>query len=500
MRAICKRLAFILGPYLLLAVVATVSVGLNLDLSAPPRFDGAGYAVLGEALASGRGYCEINKPMSPPHDHFPPGYPAALALLWRFTGRSVVVAHLFSSVCTVTTVLLAFGWLRTIYPPRSALTLGLALALNWSWGRVGGSIQSEPIFMLWEFLAILATVHSSRHNSDHNTGAGIALGVALAACILVRHVGLCVAAAAIVDLGLRGRWKVLVPASLTTVVLVLPWVIWLVRVHHHTQIGLLTHEGLAARITTQAFFYVQRLPDQITGPFVEVATVLRGSWVIATAANLWAVMVTGIMIWGWVRTLRTPRRRLAGIMAITMLALLLVWPFTEAGRFLIPLVPFLLVGLTEGLASGIYWARVRRPRQWAVVMVMVISVPYAAYAVLNGRAQAQRLSHADFDAACQWIARQTVRPGPVLTRHPGEAFWQTDRPTVEPDSADPTEIDGLISRLGIVYLLIDENRYVNAASNPLAQYVEQYPDRVALVWSGSHGTGSIRVFETQRMK
>jgi len=47
--------------------------------------------------------------------------------------------------------------------------------------------------------------------------------------------------------------------------------------------------------------------------------------------------------------MRTPRRRLAGLIALFTLALLLVWPFTEAGRFLFPIVPFLLVGATEAL-------------------------------------------------------------------------------------------------------------------------------------------------------
>ena len=286
-------------------------------------------------------------------------------------------------------------------------------------------------------------------------------------------------------------------AGLTVTVLVLPWVVWLAMVHHRTQVGLLTQDGLPARIAGQALFYLQRLPDQITGPFVEVGTVLHRSPAVAVVANVWAAVATGIMVWGWIRALRTPRRRLAGIIAFTTLALLLVWPFTEAGRFLIPLVPFLLVGLTEGLAHVMALAGLRRPRDWAVAIILVASVPYAAYSIVNGRADAQRRIHADFDAACQWIAGHATRPGPVLTRHPGEVFWQTGRLAVEPDSADPDAIDRLIDRLGVTYLLIDEDRYVNAASSPLKQYVERYPDRVGFVWAGNPGMASVRVFETR---
>src|ERR1700746_1263336 len=107
MRQLRNRPGSILGPSLLLALSVAVSIGLNTDLSSPPRFDGAGYAVLGEALASGRGYREIDMPGAPRHAHFPPGYPAALALLWRLVGRSAPAAHVFSAACTAAAVLLA---------------------------------------------------------------------------------------------------------------------------------------------------------------------------------------------------------------------------------------------------------------------------------------------------------------------------------------------------------------------------------------------------------
>jgi hypothetical protein len=476
--------------YLLLAFGAAVSIGLNIDLSSPPRFDGAGYAVLGESLASGQGYREIDRPGAPRHAHFPPGYPAALAFLWRTTGRSVVAAHGLSAACMVASVLLAGRWFRTLYPPRQALILGLALALNWTWGRIGGAIQSEPFYILWEMLAVLAVVRAGRRGGASD---GIVLGITLAACVLTRHVGVCLVAASAIELGLRGRGRALAAAMLTSTVLVFPWIVWLLLVHHKTQVGLLAQAptGLAAR----GLFYLQRFPDQITGPFVEVATVFQRSGAIAGVANVWAAVATAVLIWGWARALRTPRRRLAGLVAFLTLALLLVWPFTEAGRFLIPLLPFVLVGATEGIAGLLGCLTRRRRRDWAVALVLAASIPYAAYAIVSGRALAQRRTHADFDAACQWIARHATPTGPVLTRHPGEVFWQTGRRTIPPDPPDPVSIEHLIDRVGVAYLLIDDARYANAEPNPLGRYVERFPGRVALVWERNRNSASVRIYE-----
>jgi hypothetical protein len=348
--------------------------------------------------------------------------------------------------------------------------------------------------MVLELAAILAATRAGTSGSVKD---GIGAGVALAGCVLVRQVGVCLVAAALVDLGLRRRWQAVAAAGATVVMLIVPWAAWQAVVRHNTQAEFLLQDGLADRIAGQAAFYLQRIPDQITGPLVEIATVFHRLASLGVVVNLWAVLATGVTIWGWARTLPSQRRRLAGLVAFITLALLLVWPFAEAGRFLIPLVPFLLVGATEGLARVAVWVRMNSPRNRAAAMLLLFSVPYAAYAVATGRAAAQRLTHSDFDRACQWLAGPAARPGLVMTRHPGEVFWQTRRQAVAPEPADPTAIARRIDRLGITYLLIDEDRYANQAESPLARYVRHYPDRAALVWSRKRGMASTQIWETR---
>ena len=132
------------------------------------------------------------------------GYPAALAMLWKITGQSLAAAHLFSCACTVAATLAAWLWFRRLYSPRVAFILSLALALNWSWGRAGGAILSEPLFLLLGQLALLAAVRAGRCGG---VAAGVVLGALLAACVLTRHVGISLAGALGIDLVLRRRWK-----------------------------------------------------------------------------------------------------------------------------------------------------------------------------------------------------------------------------------------------------------------------------------------------------
>jgi Dolichyl-phosphate-mannose-protein mannosyltransferase len=477
----------------ILAVVTLGSVWRNTDFSAPPRFDGAGYAVLAHAIATGRGYYGIDHPDAPPHAHFPPGYPLALATVWKSLGSSSTeAAHAFSVACILIATMASWLWFRRMYAPPVADWLGLSLAINWTWSRVGGSIQSEPLFLALQSLLFL---YLSRVSRRAGIGQGVTAGALLAGCALTRQVGIALALASVIELAARRRWSAAIACLSTTFVLIAPWLIWLASVRENTQAELIGRGpgGLGALIGSQCLFYVQRLPDQLTGPIVEVGTVFARSRALAVVVSGWAVFASGLFLFGWARAIRSPRRRLAGWSSFAVLGLLVVWPFTEAGRFLIPLVPCILVGAVEGLAAVIprHWARRRR---LAAVLVLSASVPYAAYALITNRAESQRHTHADFDAACAWIARQVDVPGPVLTRHPGEVYWQTSRQVLSPTDADPESIERTIASRGVSYLLVDDDRYKNAPANPLARFVIERPERTREVWSSQSSRSPVRVY------
>lgn len=480
-----------LGPRssaLAVAAIALVSAAANTRFDAPPRFDGAGYAVLGRSLAAGLGYREGSHPDAPPHTHFPPAYPLSLALLFRASGPSSAAAHALSVAFAVAAVLATWCWLRRLYAPPVALVLAAALATNWTWGRAGGAIQSEPLFFLLSALVLLATGRSRDRDS---AGRGLVAGLLLGACVLTRHVGACLAAAVVLDLVLRGKPRTAAAASAAAAACVAPWIGWLIRAGRGSQAGLFVPGGWLSLAPRQVVFYVQRLPDQIVGPFVEIATVYAGRPGLARVATGWAVAVTAVVALGWLRTLRTARRRLAGLVPAVTLALLMVWPFTEAGRFLVPLVPFLLVGAVEGLGPVLSRV-VRRPRLAAACLLVALSLPYAAYSVATGRADAQRRTHRAFDAASAWIAREAKRPGPVLCQYPADLSWQTGRQALEPGKDDPGAIAGLIDRYGVAYLLVEDRPFSHAAADPLGRFVAAQPSRVRLAW-GSRG--AVAVYE-----
>ena len=391
--------------------------------------------------------------------------------------------------------MITWSWFHALYPPQLSLTLALALAVNWTWGRSGGSIQSEPLFLLLSQCAMLTAFRVEAKGGIVRIAL---LGFWLGTSILTRHVGACLALAVSVNLALRRRLIQAITSFLVATVVVFPWVGWMLTTQRRVQTTHFARGFQADRIAYQLVFYIQRLPDQIVGPIVEVGTVFRRSPALSMLVNVWGGLTTSLLVWGWLRCIRSRRRRLVGLTALTTLAVLLVWPYTEAGRFLIPLVPLAIIGGVEGVGPLLAWWGWQRPRFLAAFGILILSVPYPIYAIVSGRAEAQRLTYRDFDAACAWLAGQSTPLGPIMTRHPGEVFWLTGRQALEPPDTDPQAIADAIERFGAAFLLIDELRYARATESPLIRFVERYPDRVRCVWSQRSSDSTVTVYVVDR--
>lgn len=473
---------------LLIATTCAALLLANARLESPPRFDGAGYALLAKSLVGGAGYRAIDHPDRPRHAHFPPGYPVFLAALWRITGISVPAAHLASIACSLGATLVSWTWFRRMLPSRVAFLLGLCVAFNWSWTRHGSAIQSEPLYLL---LGQSALLFASCSRSADRWRRGVALGGVVAACTLTRHVGITLAVAVVADLYSRRQRRTAMTCAGVFVLAILPWIAWIARAGGRNQLKLISLDHIGATVVSNAVFYIRRIPDLVTGPLVEVGTVFRPR--STTLATIWALLFCGVVFFGWISCLRTGRRRLAGMLPLVTLPLLLVWPFTEAGRFLIPLLPIVLVGCVEGIGRLLARFGCRGPRSSAALTIVALSAPYSLFSTLTDRAGAAFLQHADFDAACAWLATQSTKEGPILARHPGDVYWQSGHLALSFDDGKHRDVDQLIDHYRVRYLLLDGEPFANAAQTPLETYVASRPNRLRRVFE----RGKVAVYEVR---
>ena len=299
-------------------------------------------------------------------------------------------------------------------------------------------------------------------------------------------------------LAISRRWKALGTTLATSSTVLFPWILWLSRAGRGSQADLLwSPTSLLERLATNGLFYVRRIPDQILGPFVEVATVFSSRPALGWIATGFAVLFTAVVVLGWWRCRRRVARRLVPLVALGTLSLLLVWPFTEAGRFLIPLVPCLLVGAFVGIrsiTSQFLPGRGRSVSLSTAGVLLTASLPYSMLAIATDRVGAQQRSQQEFDMACEWIRAQDEHPGPVLSRHPGDVYWLTGRSALAPGNDEPRDIQKMIERYHVAFLIVDRDRYANAPPHPLGRFVAGGDARVRL----AREVDSVEVFEVLR--
>ena len=196
--------------------------------------DDAMYTVLAKSLAEGKGYRFLNLPGEPNATHFPPGYPAFLALLWRLwpSFPDNVVLFKFANAALLSAAALgcyAFARKRFAAPVIVAAGSAVIGTMSIVVLLVTGVIMSEPLFLALLFPALLWCERAV--DSGRVRDAAIA-GLLLGMLTLVRSIGAVAIPATCLVLAARGRWRPAVVLGLVAASLLVPWQLW-VGAHEH---------------------------------------------------------------------------------------------------------------------------------------------------------------------------------------------------------------------------------------------------------------------------
>ena len=416
-----------------------LAVGLAIVDALPAGVvaDDAFYVILARALASGEGYRYLNVPGHPPGTHFPPGYPALLALVSflapAFPASVVAFKELNAAFLAAASVLVArLLRARTELSAAWCIAVGAVTAISVPLLILGNLVLSELCFIalaLWLLLALErlpdAPVPASRV---------VLLGAAIGACALVRTHGVVLVPAAVVVLATRRRWRDAALLTATAVACLLPWQLWMAR-----HAGSLPSPLLGMYDSYAAWWLrglrtigVSMLPQTIAKTTAETSAMLavlfspvRGS--VGHAVTLAALASLAIAacaaVW---RRLPVTLLFLVGYLAIVI-----VWPFQTA-RFVWTVWPLLLALVAVGGWTA--WGRPawRAPLRAALAAAFVwVAIGYAAYESrgIRGRwwSSIPRANTPRIAMAVRWVAANTAPDEVVATENEGAVYLYTGR-------------------------------------------------------------------------
>ena len=441
---------------LVLLVHRLVSLGEGYLIGS---FDDDGvYAVLGKAIAEGKGYHSLHLVGNPVQVKYPPGWPAVLALLWRITGSA-------------DGLLRAVQWLN---PLAVAVTAGLlwsrarrARQVEWGLGvllilvplLLHPVIQYtaiplvEPWFMLGWAGALVLWARSADLEGRRRALGLAATALVIAVTVLFRSQAIVLVPAFGVALLLRRPgWK---QSLVAIAVMLLPLVLW--RAYHRGLIARgpladLPDEGAYASwfawdeaggwgALAQSVGYNLRFYTMFTGGLLGTPGGIAGSAVVAVA-------LLGMTLAAFWLVRREPFLALS---VLGSLVLVMLWPWSQ-DRLLLSSLPFGGLLLLTALAPSL--ARLSaRARRWVSVGALIgVSLVVFRQAdihrdVLTAAAEYRRprmytagyqiLENSRFIAQRgRWILTHSRRGEHVMIDRQAAVYLYTGRQTVPPSPSE----------------------------------------------------------------
>jgi len=543
-------------PTIVLIVILFASSGLYYAAIAPERFgsyhDDSIYATTAKAMATGQGYRIISLPSEPAQTKYPPFYPLLLSLIWTVHAQfpqNVVWMTLLSSVAALSFLALTYRYLTShgySTSLQALIVVGLA-AINWRTIILAAGMYSEMFFAA---LSVAALHLAERETSGkRNWMSGLLLGILLGLVFLTRSSGLVLLLSVGGYFALHKNWRRAAFVLATGGLFVLGWVWWCYEnktsdsgintAYYTSYLGHLkqTIAGLQATTNSSALSVYLNiiLTNFIGGILVSVPLVCSGlnyGWMSSPGSSvvsfLFLLLLLVVLVKAFVKHLASGVR-LLHIYLLSSLAIYLLWlPGVAYDRFLMPLLPFLLVFVVRGFDVDFSAARndlkagdtVRKFSGGFIVLILLAALGLGLYSYGSGiyryfaTPNASAVRAAEDSQAIAWLAEHADRSDTIACYRDPKYFLHTGNKAVRsfPMNEEYTwqEDEESISRLAAgIFRVLDEAdaRYLVVTStdfeledNPqqrrriFDQLIERHPQRFALAFESTEG-GS-RIYRT----
>lgn len=412
-------------------------------------YDDAQYLVLAKSIASGSGYRFLNLPGAPLATHFPPGYPAFLALLWRIAPsfpENVALFKLANAVLLAIVGVLACQLARrTLALPRTiASAAALAGTATIPSLVLSSSIMSEPLFLALLIPIFIWSENATRRVDDRDAQSSpwpaVFLGVAIGGVTLVRSHGIALGAAVLTTYLLRGRRRDAAVCMVAMAVTLAPWAMW-VTAHNETLPPLLrgaygSYVGwLAAGWSSEGMRLLGvTLADNVATLWMTIVrSVVPSDWpfVDAFVGGVYIVLAAIGVERCWTHA------RVLTLFLGFYVAIVLIWPFSPL-RFVWGIWPLLMMLPAVGLTAAWNSELVRRRAAARTALILSAGALAAGIVAFNARgyANAWWSSNARFHARrvlpqLAWVAKST-RPGDLIASDAEAAVYLYTGRTVIP--------------------------------------------------------------------
>jgi hypothetical protein len=439
-RATPAWLVSVLVGALVFGVGALIVDGLPVGVA----HDDGMYVILGKAIATGQGYRWLHVPGAPPATHFPPGYPAVLALLWWFFPAfpaNVIVFKLANALFMGVAAAGCFWFVRSRFEMSDvgAAAFSIVATLGIPTLTLSALVMSEPLFLALLLPTLLLAERVANDDSSRMRDV-VALASLVGIATLVRTHGIALIGAVALILAFRRRFRDVAVFTGIVVVLLLPWQIW-VATHagvvpptmrgNYESYGAWFSSGLKA----EGFGLIARTVPQTSGDIATMFEVFAAPGMpmpvryVAVFALAALAAIGARLLWR--------RARVAAVFLLLYSAIVIVWPFNPQ-RFLWCVWPLVIVLPILGVREVLRWrpskSYANAARIAALAASFLIACGYGVYNVRGYRHQywssIPRMISRNVHPLLVWVATRTPRDAVLATEAEATVYLYTGRYTV----------------------------------------------------------------------
>jgi hypothetical protein len=415
--------------------------------------DDAMYVILAKSLATGQGYRYLNLPGAPAATHFPPGYPAVLALLWlvgpSFALRIILFKLLNIALLGVIAVQVRQQLRDQLeFAPISSAALAFFAAASVPVIILTAMVMSETLFLAVVLVALAA---AGRALADETSLKKVLIASAIAgASLIIRTHGVALVGALVLAFASQRRWRDAAIGAAFGLVALIPWQLWTSA--HKTNVPAVLQGaygsyggwiGHAAR-TEGLSFFAHSFASNVDRTASTLSTAIAP--VVATAPRVAALAILLVLVGFGAQTLWM-RARVMLLFTVLYMGIVFVWP-VEPARYLWGVWPLLFIWPVVGARDLWRWYVADSPLRF-VQMGLLAATACAGAGYLYGMAQGYNGRYwEDIPRAGGVMLRPMVvgirghaRPGEIVAT-PAEAamYLYTDHQTVPVYTYQPTQL------------------------------------------------------------
>ncbi len=454
--------------------------------------DNASYYMLGKALANGEGYVNINDINKVPHSHFPPGYPVIISSLIKTFGESTSTIKLTNGFLLLCTLMVLYLLIKEITSREStAIIVLILMMLNSHLLMYSTIIMTEIPFLFFSILAIYAFLKVNYNKPIWRDSYFYATILLLTISFYIRTSGLALMIGLVLYLLLTKHWKHALIIILAVGLFATPWQLRNQKLGGSTyikqlqmvnpyrpELGKAGFGDYATRFSNNVSRYLTKEIPAATVSFVKAnyrQAASLGQWLFAIA--FFMIIIFGVL------TLKKYKLLILTYLAGTLIILLL-WPDVWVGiRFILPTVPFLLLGMVHGLQELLTKITPRVTHRyivWLPVLIALLLFPGIKKLHQNAR-QDLKPEWANYYSLAEWSKENLADSSVIACRKPHLFYLNSNRFTVNYKYTENGQslIDDLIDKQ-VDYVVMDQLGY-SSTFRYLYPVIQNYPDRFELV-------------------